>query len=54
MLLCRKVRIDPQGRVQIPKEMLNEANLEEGDTLYILVSEETGDLQITKGDKCVS
>lgn len=48
MLLCRKVKIDPQGRVQIPKEMMKEAELKPGDTLYVSVDEDSKVFVITQ------
>lgn len=49
MVLCQKAKIDNQGRIAIPKDMLTEAGLKAGDMLYVHVDEANHDLVITTG-----
>lgn len=48
MILCQKAKIDNQGRVAIPKELLEAAGLRAGDYLYITVGEQSTEIVIAK------
>lgn len=48
MILCQKAKIDNQGRVAIPKELLDAAGLSAGDYLYITVGEQSTEIVIAK------
>lgn len=48
MILCQKAKIDNQGRIAIPKELLEAAGLSAGDYLYITVGESSTELVIAK------
>jgi AbrB family looped-hinge helix DNA binding protein len=53
MILCQKAKIDNQGRIAIPKELLQEAGLSPGDYLYISVDETCKSLVVTDGKHLV-
>lgn len=53
MILCQRLRIDSQGRVQIPRELMEEAMLSNGDYVYISVDEVSREFVIAKQDSVV-
>ena len=48
MILCQRLRIDSQGRVQIPRELMEDALLCNGDYVYISVDEVSREFVIAK------
>lgn len=53
MVLCQRLKIDSQGRVQIPRELMEEALLCSGDFVYISVDESSREFVIAKQDSII-
>lgn len=54
MILCQKLKIDQAYRIALPRELVREAGLDVGSTLYVQVDEKTKSLIITDGKHNVS
>lgn len=54
MILCQKLKIDQNYRIALPRELVREAGLDVGNTLYIQVDEKAKSLIITDGKHNIS